>query len=120
LCCSLARSTTLTIRLCNSVPTVDSTGRAYDGGIVDTLRRVVADGRRPALEAADAGRYYGTGAKKAADVARALFAGVTPRVTWIGVGGFIFFGAYETAKTRLNIAVDHGSADALDVGETVL
>ena len=31
-----------------------------------------------------------------------LFSGVMPRVTWISVGGFIFFGAYETSKKYLN------------------
>lgn len=31
-------------------------------------------------------------------VARVLFAGVQPRVMWIGIGGFVFFGAYEQAK----------------------
>jgi len=29
--------------------------------------------------------------------ASALFAGVAPRTFWIGLGGFVFFGAYETA-----------------------
>ena len=28
----------------------------------------------------------------------ALFKGVEPRVMWIGIGGFVFFGAYEEAK----------------------
>eukprot|EP00434_Breviolum_minutum_P017408 symbB.v1.2.015369.t1/scaffold1146.1/size135487/1 len=30
-----------------------------------------------------------------------LFKGIGPRVTWITVGGFIFFGAYEGAQKRL-------------------
>ncbi|XP_003382993.1 PREDICTED: S-adenosylmethionine mitochondrial carrier protein-like [Amphimedon queenslandica] len=29
---------------------------------------------------------------------RGLFAGFTPRVTWIGIGGFVFLGAYEKSK----------------------
>jgi solute carrier family 25 S-adenosylmethionine transporter 26 len=29
---------------------------------------------------------------------RLLFAGVVPRVTWIGIGGFVFFGAYERMR----------------------
>ncbi|CAM9948956.1 unnamed protein product [Ectocarpus sp. 6 AP-2014] len=33
--------------------------------------------------------------------AAALMSGVTPRVTWIGIGGFVFFGVYEGAKTWL-------------------
>lgn len=27
-----------------------------------------------------------------------LWSGLQPRVIWIGIGGFVFFGAYETAK----------------------
>jgi len=34
--------------------------------------------------------------------ARGLFAGVTPRVTWISIGGAVFFGVYETVKTMLS------------------
>lgn len=30
---------------------------------------------------------------------RALFAGALPRLTWISLGGFIFFGAYETCHS---------------------
>jgi len=33
--------------------------------------------------------------------ARAFMKGVEPRVMWIGIGGFVFFGAYEGAKTLL-------------------
>jgi solute carrier family 25 S-adenosylmethionine transporter 26 len=32
-----------------------------------------------------------------------LFAGVTPRVTWISIGGAVFFGVYEKAKSVLAI-----------------
>ncbi|KAM3724368.1 Mitochondrial S-adenosylmethionine carrier protein [Dirofilaria immitis] len=28
---------------------------------------------------------------------RGLYAGILPRSTWMGIGGFVFFGAYETA-----------------------
>ena len=31
----------------------------------------------------------------------AMFAGVTPRVTWIGIGGFVFFGAYEASMRAM-------------------
>ncbi|GAX29517.1 solute carrier family 25 (mitochondrial S-adenosylmethionine transporter), member 26 [Fistulifera solaris] len=31
----------------------------------------------------------------------ALWSGVQPRVMWISIGGFVFFGAYETFKTLL-------------------
>ena len=30
-----------------------------------------------------------------------LFAGIQPRVMWIGIGGFVFFGAYEQSKEFL-------------------
>jgi len=33
---------------------------------------------------------------------RALFLGITPRVMWISIGGFVFFGAYEATKEQLN------------------
>jgi solute carrier family 25 S-adenosylmethionine transporter 26 len=33
--------------------------------------------------------------------ARTLFSGVQPRTFWIGIGGFVFFGAYEKAKVAL-------------------
>lgn len=33
--------------------------------------------------------------------AAGLFKGLTPRVTWITIGGFIFFGAYESATSML-------------------
>lgn len=32
---------------------------------------------------------------------RTLFSGVGPRVMWISIGGFVFFGAYEKAKSVL-------------------
>ena len=32
---------------------------------------------------------------------RTLFAGVTQRIIWIGLGGTIFFGTYEESKRRL-------------------
>ena len=30
-----------------------------------------------------------------------LFAGVAPRVFWISLGGFVFFGAYDAATSSL-------------------
>ena len=32
---------------------------------------------------------------------RALWSGIVPRTIWIGMGGFIFFGAYEGSKKFL-------------------
>ena len=33
--------------------------------------------------------------------AGALFSGLVPRVCWMFIGGFVFFGAYEQAKSWL-------------------
>lgn len=52
-------------------------GRKYSG-LVDTLKRVYSEGG-----------------------VKALFAGVQPRVMWISIGGFVFFGAYEFTKSSL-------------------
>jgi len=30
--------------------------------------------------------------------AKRLFSGVSPRVTWISIGGFVFFGSFEATK----------------------
>lgn len=30
-----------------------------------------------------------------------LFSGIVPRVMWISIGGFVFFGAYEGVKKNL-------------------
>ena len=32
---------------------------------------------------------------------RVFFRGVEPRVMWIGIGGFVFFGAYEQAAALI-------------------
>lgn len=52
----------------------DGQGRAYKG-VVDTARRV----------------YTEEGVAK-------LFSGIGPRVMWISIGGFIFFGVYEDCR----------------------
>lgn len=36
-------------------------------------------------------------------VAKVFFSGVEPRVMWISIGGFVFFGAYEQAKSLLSL-----------------
>ena len=33
--------------------------------------------------------------------AATLLSGIQPRVMWIGIGGFVFFGAYEGAKRAM-------------------
>ena len=48
-------------------------------GVGDVLRRTVAQ--------------EGSGA---------LWSGIQPRVLWISIGGFVFFGAYETARSALH------------------
>eukprot|EP00903_Cladosiphon_okamuranus_P007738 g7497.t1 len=55
----------------------DKHGKTYRG-LADTFRRVYTE-----------------------EGAAALMSGVTPRVTWIGIGGFVFFGVYEGSKTQL-------------------
>ncbi len=34
---------------------------------------------------------------------RGVFAGFWPRITWMGIGGFVFFGAYEGAKSLYSV-----------------
>lgn len=55
----------------------DTQGRKYSG-LIQTLNRVYAEGGN-----------------------KALFAGIQPRVMWISIGGFVFFGAYEFCKSSL-------------------
>jgi hypothetical protein len=31
-----------------------------------------------------------------------LFSGLLPRVLWIGLGGFVFFGSFEAARALVN------------------
>ncbi|CAJ0930505.1 unnamed protein product, partial [Mesorhabditis belari] len=37
---------------------------------------------------------------------RALFSGIVPRMCWMSIGGFVFFGAYETAKYTLSLPIE--------------
>ena len=39
--------------------------------------------------------------------ARALLKGIEPRVFWIGIGGFVYFGAYESAKKAVRWFSSH-------------
>mmetsp|Transcript_16012 Transcript_16012/g.19869 ORF Transcript_16012/g.19869 Transcript_16012/m.19869 type:complete len:279 (+) Transcript_16012:216-1052(+) len=55
----------------------DVNGKAYTGP-VSTFRRIVAE-----------------------EGASALLSGIQPRVMWISIGGFVFFGAYEKAKKMI-------------------
>lgn len=36
---------------------------------------------------------------------RALFRGIEPRVMWIGIGGFVFFGAYEESRKFISFVI---------------
>ena len=56
----------------------DSAGVKYSG-MVDCLSRVYAEGGLPRL-----------------------FSGVSARVMWITIGGFVFFGSYEQAKAAIS------------------
>ena len=42
--------------------------------------------------------YYEGGSKPNSGSLRLLFSGVGPRVMWISIGGFVFFGSYEQCK----------------------
>jgi len=63
-------------------------------GTVDTLVRLYREGG----QSVDGGS--GSAPAKTGGF-RVLFSGVGPRTAWIGIGGFVFFGAYEFAKKRL-------------------
>jgi solute carrier family 25 (mitochondrial S-adenosylmethionine transporter), member 26 len=56
----------------------DKNGIPYRG-VINTLQRVHAEGG-----------------------VKSLFAGVYPRTLWIGIGGFIFFGAYNETKKHIS------------------
>lgn len=79
-------------------------GRPYKG-ITDTLLRVIAEGDEnhnphPNTSASSPSEPP----KRLPSTIRSLkplFAGIQPRVMWISIGGFVFFGAYEQAKTFL-------------------
>jgi len=60
----------------------DAEGVAYNGAM-DTIKRINAEG--------GAARF---------------FSGVGPRTMWISIGGCVFFGAYETAKSVLGSVLD--------------
>ena len=60
----------------------DQNGRAYNG-VVDVLRSTIQN-----------------------DGASALWKGIQPRVMWITIGGFVFFGSYEQAKTIVSPVFD--------------
>lgn len=59
----------------------DAQGRPYKG-IADAFRRICAE-----------------------EGAATLMSGVGPRVMWIGIGGFVFFGVYEDARRLLTTRV---------------
>ena len=61
-------------------PVQDVFGIPYKG-VIDTAQRIYIEGDRGP---------------------RVFFAGVVPRVFWLGIGGFVFLGAYEGAKKVFN------------------
>jgi hypothetical protein len=67
------------------IPIQDAAGVHYKGA-VDTFQRVLAEGR---AKATPSGKPLG---------ARIFLSGIEPRVMWISIGGFVFFGAYEYAS----------------------
>jgi len=42
--------------------------------------------------------------------ARAFLKGIEPRVMWIGIGGFVYFGAYEEARRFIGLVSRRGSS----------
>jgi solute carrier family 25 S-adenosylmethionine transporter 26 len=72
------------IRLVIAVSCQDKDGIPYKG-ISDTFSRLLVEGR--------------TSPK---GVMGTFFAGIQPRVMWISIGGFVFFGAYEQARMVLS------------------
>lgn len=61
--------------------------------MIDTFRRVHIEGKSAVVSDGPKGTTRGVGI---------FFSGVGPRVMWISIGGFIFFGAYEQAVRILN------------------
>lgn len=58
-------------------------------GPLDTFQRVLQEGRSK------------LGANGKPIGARIFLSGIEPRVMWISIGGFVFFGAYEYAARLL-------------------
>jgi hypothetical protein len=56
-------------------------------GLISTVKRLSAEGK--AHPRASASFFRGQWS--------IFFAGIQPRVMWISIGGFVFFGAYEQA-----------------------
>jgi solute carrier family 25 S-adenosylmethionine transporter 26 len=68
----------------------DSKGVPYKGAI-DIIGKLVEEAKSPE------GAAHGNGGA-GRGIGRVFFAGVQPRVMWISIGGFFFFGAYEQAS----------------------
>jgi solute carrier family 25 S-adenosylmethionine transporter 26 len=62
---------------------------AYEG-VADTVRRLIAESNASHSHSITSLRSL-----------RVLFSGVGPRVMWISIGGFVFFGAYEQVVSLL-------------------
>ncbi len=64
---------------------------------MDTVQRLASEAREKfQLESTNASSP-GTSGSVGRSYFRVFFAGVQPRVMWISIGGFVFFGAYEQA-----------------------
>eukprot|EP01038_Epipyxis_sp_PR26KG_P006219 gene6219-8571_t len=71
----------------------DKHGVSYSG-IMDTLNRLVKEDKEFAAKINNKS-FLRT------NRGQVLFAGLSPRVTWISIGGFVFFGAYEKSSQLL-------------------
>ena len=86
----------------------DIHGKPYTG-MIDTFTRVLQEGKdRIIKEHSNVKGMVGDSSVSVAKMKPPIlgaynifFSGVGPRVTWISIGGFVFFGAYEQAKQLL-------------------
>jgi solute carrier family 25 S-adenosylmethionine transporter 26 len=74
----------------------DSSGRPYEG-VVDTFNRLL-------LEQNNNNNIYNSNSNYW-NRYRIFFSGVGPRVMWISIGGFVFFGAYEKSFSMLKTII---------------
>jgi solute carrier family 25 S-adenosylmethionine transporter 26 len=78
----------------------DKDGIPYQG-LKDTWRRLKIECHNLTLPEASVSSQSVLTQRQA--IKRVFFAGVEPRVMWISIGGFIFFGAYEQALKFCNL-----------------
>ena len=105
----LSQTSTMVIKLLFFLQ--DSNGVPYKSAM-DTARRVFEEGKLkhiasllPNAEGANVPKNFEMLFRGSLGPYGIFFSGVGPRVTWISIGGFVFFGAYEKAKQTLIYAM---------------